>query len=914
MPDYHRIAELSEGYPEIALKIARNLEDADDIPDNILELGDDPLIDRLIGTNEMDRQEEQATKRVLEAFSLFEKVEWKTEDGEISQEAKWIAEFAGFDSGEQDHFFREIVKTQQERGILNGDYYLRVTPLPLATHLLGTWIEKHGKEELEELFDDIPPDMQQRFGSRIPYMSSFRAGENWISDKLTHDDTFYRNDGAVLKTDWGSQLFRQFAEAAPREAIQPLEHFFKARTREDLLQFSTGRRNIITSLQYIAVWRDTFSRAAYLLLQLAEAENEEYANNATGVFTGLFSPGIGKLAPTEAPPSFRIPVLKDVIRADSKRRQEIGVAAAKSALKGQKQITKTVGPEYQGARHTPDLWQPDNWQGLFDYYRDVWNLLHDSLTNFDPQQRSEAVNVLTGSVRELAKLHPEISEEIRKSLRELSEKDWTDDKKIIRATVKLLYYEGETLAEVEEEKQAWDDFLADLTEESYRGKIQRYIGLNLTSDREIIEQKVEEIADEAISNPEKLEEQIPWLVTTEPNNMRAFEFGAELSKLDHNQTHLSTIVSEFREVGEDRGIGLISGYLSPLAKQDKQRREQILDLIQDSDELQPYLMDIIRLSGVTEQDINRIVSLFQTGDISGEDLRGFETGGVSRSIDSDTFADLAEMIVDSKDPQDVLTFLPVLFHYYVFPDDSPPLPEQPTKELLTHPAFVEPIEDVTIRQGLSHDWKEVAVEYLDQNPGRAEALIDAAVNAFGERESVVGNSIELKELLNYLLTEYPEQTWQRITDVLDANDERMIPLQMWLSGEAVHTDESPLKQVPSDWIWDWVEQNIEENAVTAAMILPSDLYHSDTEICLARELLKRYGHREEVRNTFSGNYGTESWMGPRSGHYNQKKEKLEEFRKQEDNKNVLLWVNNRISELEDEISQAEKYEERIGYD
>ncbi|WP_143420653.1 hypothetical protein [Halorubrum ezzemoulense] len=914
MPDYHRIAELSEGYPEIALKIARNLEDTDDIPDNILELGDDPLIDRLIGTNEMDRQEEQATKRVLEALSLFEKVEWKTEDGEVSEEAKWVAEFVGFDSREQDHLFREIVKTQQERGILDGDYYLRVTPLPLATHLLGTWIEKHGKEELEDLFDDIPPDMQQRFGIRIPYMSSFRAGENWISDKLTYDDTFYRNDGAVLKTDWGSQLFRQFAEAAPREAIQPLEHFFEARTREDLLQFSTGRRNIITSLQYIAVWRDTFSRAAHLLLQLAEAENEEYANNATGIFTGLFSPGIGKLAPTEAPPNSRVPVLKDVLQSDSKRRQEIGVEAAKSALRGQNKITKTVGPEYQGARHTPDLWQPDTWQGLFDYYRDVWSLLHDSLTNLDPQQRSEGVNVLTGSVRELAKLHPEISEEIRETLRDLSETDWVDDGEIIRATVELLHYEGETLAEVEEERQAWDDFLTQLTEESFQGKIQRYIGLSLIADREIIDQKVEDIAVEAISNPEKLEEQIPWLVTAKPNNMRAFELGEELSKLDRHQTHLSTIFSEFREIGEDRGIGFISGYLSSLAEQDEQRREQMLDQIQGSDELQPYLMDIIRLSGVTEQDINRIVSLFRTGDISGEDLRGFETGGVSRSIDSDTFADLTEMIVDSEDPQDVLTFLPVLFHYYVFPDNSPPLPEQPTRELLTHPAFVEPMESVNVRQGLSHDWKEVAVEYLNQNPGRAETMLDAAITAFGERESVVGHSIELKELLNYLLAEHPEQTWERIIDVLDERDERMIPLQMWLSGEAVHIDEIPLKQVPSDWIWDWIEQNVEENAVTAAMIVPSNLYHSDTEVCLGRELLKRYGHREEVRSTFTGNYGTESWMGPTSEHYDKKKKQLEEFRDQEDNENVLLWVNNRISEFEDKISQARKYEERIGYE
>jgi len=69
-----------------------------------------------------------------------------------------------------------------------------------------------------------------------------------------------------------------------------------------------------------------------------------------------------------------------------------------------------------------------------------------------------------------------------------------------------------------------------------------------------------------------------------------------------------------------------------------------------------------------------------------------------------------------------------------------------------------------------------------------------------------------------------------------------------------------------------------------------------------------------VRSTFTGNYGTESWMGPTSEHYDKKKKQLEEFRDQEDNENVLLWVNNRISEFEDKISQARKYEERIGYE
>lgn len=912
MPDYHRIADLSEGFPGIAIKILRNIEESEELPDNILDLGDELLIDRLIGADEMDAQERRVTKQVLETFALFEKVEWETENGELSPEAKWVAEIAGVDSRDQDLAFREIVETQRNRGILTGDYYLSVTPLPLATHLQGSWLKKHGKTELENLFDQMPPDMQQRFGQRIPYMSSYRAGMNWISDMLSADGLFYQNQGEVLETEWGSQLFRQFAEAAPREAIDPLKHFIESRSTEELKEFTTGRRNIIVALQYIAVWRDLFPQAAPLLLALAEAENEEYANNATGIFTGLFSPGIGKLSPTEAPPETRLPILEDAVKSELMERQRIAINAAGSALRNPRGITKIMGPEYQGARHTPELWQPDTWKELFDYYRAVWDLVISSIDELSPELRDEAINVLTGSVRDLAKLHPSLSSKIRESLSDLSDEEWVDVRKIIRAAVSLVHFEDETLEELDGEKEAWNDFVTRLTEESYNGKLLRYVGLNLVADNEIIDQKVEEIAEESVSNPEKLEPHISWLVTDDPNSRQVFKLGTEIGLRDTEDSFLPTILEEFHNAGEDRSTGFLSGYLKSLTQRDEEERQRVLDELQQSEDLKPYLLDTIRLSGVTSQDVDRIVSLIRSGDVSGTDLRGFETGGVSRNIDPERFKELSQLLLESE-AQDVVTFLPVYFHYYVFPDEAPPLPKDTTKELLEHPAFTQEQSDITIRQGLSHDWKEIALEFLNQYPEEIETLLDIVLNVLGKRSTVLGNSVELKELLYQLMTEEPELVWEQITEVIDQGDARVVALQMWLTGDFAYIGSSPMKLVPSERLWEWIEQNPERNAVIAANLVPTDLYHSDSDGSLARELLKRYGDREDVRDTFTGNYGTESWSGPSSEHYQQKKEHLEEFRESEQNENVLIWVNNQIASLEERISQAEKYEERLGF-
>ena len=58
-----------------------------------------------------------------------------------------------------------------------------------------------------------------------------------------------------------------------------------------MLRFEDGRRDVIWTLEGTALYPDLFKQSARLLLKLADAENETWSNNATGVFTGLFSLG-----------------------------------------------------------------------------------------------------------------------------------------------------------------------------------------------------------------------------------------------------------------------------------------------------------------------------------------------------------------------------------------------------------------------------------------------------------------------------------------------------------------------------------------------------------------------------------------------------------------------------------------------
>jgi len=117
---------------------------------------------------------------------------------------------------------------------------------------------------------------------------------------------------------------------------------------------------------------------------------------------------------------------------------------------------------------------------------------------------------------------------------------------------------------------------------------------------------------------------------------------------------------------------------------------------------------------------------------------------------------------------------------------------------------------------------------------------------------------------------------------------------------------------PED-IWEWVEENIEKRAWYLATFVPPVLFRAGEKTCFARELLVRYGERDDVRRNLSANFSTEGWSGPASMHYENKKNMLLDYKKRETNSNVLRWVDDYISSLEYQIEKSKVQEEREGY-
>lgn len=171
-----RISAFSGGYPRIAILIAENYAA---VPTSyradFLFISDEDLVNRLIAGRMSTYSEKfMVTKRVLMGLSLFEKIGY---NDKVVEESKWLAEYLGIDW----NMFQEIIADQKKRGIVQGDYYIYITPFILAVHLLKEWWKIYGNGfDLENFLGSFPDkfseDMYERFISRIPYISSTSQG------------------------------------------------------------------------------------------------------------------------------------------------------------------------------------------------------------------------------------------------------------------------------------------------------------------------------------------------------------------------------------------------------------------------------------------------------------------------------------------------------------------------------------------------------------------------------------------------------------------------------------------------------------------------------------------------------------------------------------------------------------------
>jgi len=718
-----------------------------------------------------------------------------------------------------------------------------------------------------------------------------------------------------LKTKEGARLFLALAEADPRSALERLKRTVGSWTREELLQFTTGRREVVWALERIAMWRDLFADGARLLLALGEAENETWSNNASGVFAQLFSSAPGRVAPTETSPQERFPVLKEALQSTSKERRILGLRACDEALESE-HFVRTIGAEHQGLRKGPELWMPKTPEELPDAYRRVWQLLRTRLDNLPRDEQQQALGILLQRSRGLTTIE-NLADMVIDTVMELAQKPYGDRKKVLAQVIQILHYEGKELSP--QTRQRWEELKDQVTGRGFPSLMKRYVGMDLLEDSfdeegDLVDQtqsRIEELAQQAIENKGLLQIELEWLVTTEAQN--GYRFGYELGKRDESFSVLPALTEAQRNAGEKSSAFFLGGYFRALFEKSPKEWEDQLDTVAKDEAISIWLPELTFRSGMSDRAALRILSLAVKGVIGVGQFRMFVWGHAIKKLSQRVFKRVIDFLMGSSDIDAVLVALDLYYLYYVHPKPKSTLPQTLTLDLLTHQSLFQKSEAARRDQLGDYHWREIGKAFVQHYPRKSLQLADKMLEYFGGEGTILGRFHSTTQaVLNQITRQYPEEIWTRITKYLGPPvDSRALPIREWLRG-GTHFEEKDgaLSLIPLQEVIRWVDEDVEKRARHLASFVPKMLFRERGKVCLAREVLVRYGQRNDVRRSLMANFSTEGWTGPESLHYEKKKQLLLDFKKHEDNENVRSWIDDYVSVLEQYVERARIEEER----
>src|SRR5574341_1161594 len=819
-----RWVEYCGGSPRVAHLLGENLKNN---PDDLLKSPDTVNVwDRIIaGGDDQSCTDVQERIFVLRYLALFKRFGFSSK---VAEESKAIAELIQKENPQIPATkFHEIVQLLRRRKILQGENTLYISPKLLHIKLWRDWWEMYGAMfDINKFFTGLPPKLLDWFNEMLVYASESKAASKVVNELLGEDGPFA--DGSLLSSKPGSNFFLALSEAEPDSALWLLKNTVGKWDRNQLLNFGRGRREVIWALEGMAQWREMFTDAATLLLALGEAENETYANNASGVFAGLFSPAPGRVAPTEASPEERLPVLQEALFSDSQEKRKLGMYACTEALKT-RDFTKMLRPGWQSLRKQPRLWEPKTYGEMFDWYRKVWALLLKRMETLPDDEKQQAADILINQSRGIITIGS-LSGMVIDTLSELATKPFVSRKKLLGHVNKILHYDSKELPQ--ETKEKLENLNLQLTGEGYGSLLKRYVGMSFLEDHfdetgkrsKKIEEQIRQLASQARSEEELLEPELYWLTTTEAQS--GYAFGYELGVRDEGFTLLSRLLDAQRATRSNISVGFLGGYFRALYERDEGLWETNLDSLIPDQVLNTWIPELTWRSGISHRSASRVLQLAKDSIIGVEHLQIYLFGSRASEMPEEVFVNWINFLLESTDVRAIRLAVELVYIYYILDKVKKELPERLIYRLLTHENLFERKTLDKSESRIQFAWTNTGKRFVEQHPKVGLGLASKMLEHFGQEGTITeGFYSETEELLNKIAKQCPKEVWQLVAKYLGPPaDSRAFHITTWLKGgEFSHAKEGALHIFPKSDIWEWVEKDRNTRAPYLASFVPKDL-------------------------------------------------------------------------------------------
>lgn len=698
------------------------------------------------------------------------------------------------------------------------------------------------------------------------------------------------------KSYFRANFFLILSKTAPEAALNHLTRIIEDRSYDELLQFTSGRREVVWALEEIAKYQKYFYRSSKFLLKLAEAENESCVNNATGVFLSLFKADPEDPAPTETPLMDRFPMLRNALSSDSSR-GAIGIRACASALG----LGPSIGiliDDSNPLRRMPVPYMPKSWNEIVGYKRAILEMLAEQMDHED-ECGDEAIRVILDALHSLDE-NPELAGRILDIVTDLHNEKKIGDEKLLNEIIMLMDVRGVKLdPHTLERLNAMRDSICGTR---YSSRMRRYVGMDIITDMRKSngaktnprDGMLEELADMS-ADISTLRPELSWLVTNKARH--GYVFGYKLAQRDPKFTLLPEILNELRNAEGCADGVFVGGYLAYMYKCDAERWDGELDNISQDPLLQKFLPEITYRSGLTDKAAERIIHGIHEHKFDYTSLAIFCYGAMINNLSEGTFTSWIELLQKEKNEQAILIALDLFRIYFV--GGKRELPHQLTLDLLLHSSILSSSLDTLGVMGEYH-WNEIGMALVAQKPDGSISIARTMIENFDTVDLLTHYYAQTLQTLNEIVRVRPQETWQIISGHMGPPlDEKTYNIRNWLRTGA-------LSVIPIRFVFTWIDEgkNDAQRLIAIAQSLPPSFES-------VREFLTRYGDQEEFQRHLSMNFSNEIIIDSSIGHYTAKKQQFEDIRASESDPNVCAWLDYYIRWLSGDIEREKKSEERL---
>ncbi|MEX2410821.1 MAG: hypothetical protein WD607_05510, partial [Candidatus Paceibacterota bacterium] len=848
-----RVARFVQGYPLMATLIADQFQDEGRLLGSI---EDKSIVRKLIeGGGGLHAEE----KEILLACSIFDVFGVSGENAR--KEAKFIAEEV---ANSDLTTFARVLKKFTRRQIINQiGRYARVVPKPLAVTLAAEWWEINLEDKQKNLIENLPDSLIQSFCTQVKYLDDSPSVQNFSERLFGGQRPFVKAE--VLLTEKGSRLFRSFAEVNPVSTSNALYNILTSLSRKDIIQISGDtRRNLVWGLEKLCFHKDIFEKAAWCMLLLASAENEDYTNNATGMFAQLFRV---QLSGTETEPSLRIDLLKKAIDQNKDEIDLVVLKALENAI-NTSGGSRTVGAEYQGTKTPLKEWQPNKWQEVFDYWEEAL-YLHLQLMKRGDEQRQKVLSNIGNSIRGFVALgRIEMLDSTIQTIVKYNGHYWPEALSSIKSSFS---YDQERL---DEEKinalNRWSKLLspedADLPEklkiivvnppyEHQKDDKGHYIDL--------ASEKAKLFASDIANNVKELLPHLDLLLQGEQKKTNVFGF--HLAKeLDNVDLILDSSFKQFLKV-ENSNPNLLFGLFRGVFEKSQKKWQNYLDRVTSDNRLIHFYPNFICTGRIDKKHLDKLLELIRSKKLSTDSVEVLRYGGVTDDLSPELIADFCLKLSEIGDKAR-WSSLKILYMYCFSKEDRIKKLRELIKQILTTVPLHNEQENYATEL---HHWQDLSKKLLkndDENLAiqLANQIIKSAKIGFDYGDI----NYYIKPLLKVIMQDYGDIIWPIFSKaIIESQVMERYQFQKLMEREVSFSKKMPsiLSVLPVDQVIKWCKENRDVAPVFVANCVNIFEYEDEEDNKYPSELFKsiliNFGYEERVRTALSSNIYYRGWTG-----------------------------------------------------